>query len=129
MTPKSRVPHWVDLLLIAVFLLSLSAVAWGIVQWRGRALAQIDTPENEASWNEWREESERLELQPEYSQRRAAKSPVQPGVVLLSEHFTAVLLGILATIAVPIGVLLWILRELIAGRSQRQLSTSASEPD
>lgn len=113
MPSESRLPRWIDACLVTLFFAALATIAWGVFEWREQALAQIDTPENAESWSQWRQESARLEVTPEFTQRRAATSPTQPGVVLLSDHFAAVLLGILVTLSVPLFVVLWMIRAWI----------------
>ena len=115
-----------DFALIVSFLISMGLVGWGTHVARRAILTRLDTPTQQASWDDWREETQRLEARPQHAQRRAASSQQLPAVVLLTDHFAAVLVGVLVTLSVPIGVLHWLLRAALLARHVKTLSPSGN---
>jgi len=124
----------IDLLLATLFLLFLVGIGVGMVLVRDSLVRSIATAEVQSGWDQWRDETSRAVRDNAGSggvARRAAASPVPPALTLLESHFTACVIGVLTTLGVPVGVLLWLARGLIRQRSrltQRGSARQAEKP-
>jgi hypothetical protein len=76
---------------LVAYLVTLFVVASAVVRGRAVALATYGTPEAQAQWNTWREDTKKMAEQPGVVKRREAQSPEPPALVLMRDHFTVCL--------------------------------------
>jgi heme A synthase len=76
---------------LVAYLVTLLVVAGAVVRGRAVALAAYGTPEAQAQWDTWREDTKKMAKQPGVVKRREAKSTEPPALVLMRDHFTVCL--------------------------------------
>lgn len=82
-----RTNRWLWLVSWLVVMAAIIASLWLV---RRRMVAQLSRPESIAQWRQWRAETERQSQSPGPVQRRTAKSDEPPALVLLRDHFWAI---------------------------------------
>lgn len=87
MTPRQT--RW-GLLWLAVYATLMALTVWGLAWSRQRVLLRFGTPDAVAEWRRWAAETR----QPDPGQpvaRRPVKADEPPSLVLMRDHFTAIL--------------------------------------
>jgi hypothetical protein len=101
----------INLLCLAAYLASLGAVLVALVQVRAVRLRAWSRPETQALWREFQAaEQERWEHQTGPVRRRPAQADAPADVILLRDHFAAVIGGIVATGTFLFGFLVLLIR-------------------
>ena len=82
-----RTNRWLWLVAWLVVMAAIVASLWLL---RRRTVERLNQPESIAQWRHWRAETERQSQSPGPVQRRTAKSDEPPALVLLRDHFGAI---------------------------------------
>jgi hypothetical protein len=115
--PRPRLfGRWIWLWL-ACYVLLMAAAIWWLVAARGDALAESAAPEGQSDWQTWREDVERQQSEPTPVRRRVPESIEPPAVVLLRDHFGAILAGSLVLTSVLYWVTAWMVSGALAAKS------------
>lgn len=85
--PRLRTRH---LLWIAAWLAVVAAIVVPLYVMRRRMVERLSRPEAMAEWRTWRAETERQREIPGPVERRAAAGDEPPSLVLLRDHFAAI---------------------------------------
>ena len=89
----------------------LAPAVWGVGVVRQRTLATLATPAAQAEWEAWREETKELSQSEGPMKRRVAKATEPPLLILLRDHYKAVV----GSAAVTITIFYWLFAFLIRG--------------
>jgi hypothetical protein len=98
------------LLLCCGYGLLVAAVVFGVNTARQRVLAELATADEQASWNEWRAETQRLSREGGPMKRRPAKAAEPPLLILLRDHYGAALGSALITLTLFYWLMAFLLR-------------------
>lgn len=99
------------LLLGCGYAVLVAAVVFSLNFARQRVLAELATPDEQASWNEWRAETQRLNREGGPMKRRPAKAAEPPLLILLRDHYGAALVSSVVTLT----AFYWLMAFLIRG--------------
>lgn len=105
-------------LLFVGWALAVGATTWGLFQARNWALRELESPEAAAAWNEWRAAAAR---KTEGVERRAPKSVEPPLLVMMRDHFPAVVAGAIVPLTFLYGFTVFVARR--ANGAKRERST------
>lgn len=104
------------------FAIALAAAVGVVVEARRRTLVALDTPEANAQWQVWREDTIRQSRDTGPATRRPAKAFEPPLLIMLRDHFGAAI----GSTVVAVTIFYWFLAFLIPGSLQQ--SAAPSEP-
>lgn len=82
-----RTRHWLWLVAWLMVMAAIVASLWLV---RRRMVERLSRPESLAQWRQWRAETERQRQSPGPVRRRTANSDEPPALVLLRDHFGAI---------------------------------------
>jgi hypothetical protein len=75
---------------LAAYAVLMTILVVGLLQVRKRTLTNLSTPEARENWQQWRDQvSKQAEESPVH--RRIPKSTEPPGLILMRDHFPAIL--------------------------------------
>jgi len=72
-----------NLISLVLYLLFIGAMVWKLYDLRAEMIEQLDNPQSQAQWQQWREES----VQPGPVERKMPRSERPPALVLLQDYF------------------------------------------
>lgn len=93
---------------IALYLLLLAGIVWGIFSARERTIAVYGTPQAQAEWDKWRAAAASQNSGP--VKRRSPESVAPPALVLMRDHF-----GVVLAAGVVFGTALYVVLALLVG--------------
>lgn len=89
MSPHARLRSWWPWL--AAYAAVMTLVTLGLFAARRAAIATLDNPQARAEWQAWKKAAEQAANAPGPVKRRPPKSAEPPALVLMRDHFGAVL--------------------------------------
>lgn len=104
---------WVALLLFLV--LGMGVGTWTV---RQRLLNQYSAEQAAERWQEWKQATESMAVDPGPTVRSPVSTELPPAYILLRDHFAACIGGVMVTSGVFFGVILWMLRGVLRGNNQ-----------
>jgi hypothetical protein len=115
---------------VIAYVATMSVGVWLLWSARASALAQLDDPQQRAQWQEWKQREEsRVQEKTSPVERRPPTSEEPPSLVLLRDHFVAVVATCLATGTALFAFLAFVVHGIIAGWSSPPPSEPAEETD
>ncbi len=113
------------LLCLVVYLLVASAIVWAMVEMRRRVIARLDNPSAREQWRQWKEEVAKQNDNEEVPvKRRVPRGDEPPALVMLRDHFPAVLGGVLVVATFLLGFLAFLLRGIFSSRAKAKAPTA-----
>ncbi len=97
------------LILIGVYVLLMAGITCGMLVYRQRTLAALDTVQAHTDWQKWREASASQSAHGPVL-RRPIESALPPAEVLLRDYFTPLLAGAIFFTTLFYVLLIWIVR-------------------
>lgn len=82
-----------NLLWLLGYLAAMTAVVVGLAVARGRVVATLSTPEARQQWRAWKEQAARRKTAAGPIERRPIASDEPPALVLLRDHFPAIVVS------------------------------------
>ncbi len=111
-----RKPRAVTLFWATGYLLMVAALTTGLVHVRGRVMENLSGDSAQAVWRDWQAAARRQNQQPNPTvNRRLARTDEPPMLVLMRDHFAAVLIVSLVIVTVLFVFLMIILRGVFGG--------------
>ncbi len=103
------------LLWLAVYLLVAAAIVWAMVETRRRVIAQLDNASARAQWRQWKDEVAKRQADENVRvKRRVPRGDEPPALVMLRDHFPAVLGGVLVVATFLFAFLAFLLRGIFS---------------
>lgn len=103
---------------IGLFILLVLGMGLGTWTVRQRLLKNYSTEQAAERWQEWKQATESMAVDPGPTVRSPVSTELPPSYILLRDHFAACLGGVLVTSGVFFGVILWMLRGVLRGDTQ-----------
>ena len=103
------------MLWLAAYLIVMAALAAGLVITRRQVVAQLSSPKARADWQAWKAETQRQAERPGLPARRPARGDEPPALVLLRDHFGAIMAMSLTLGTFMFGFLAMIVRGAVRG--------------
>ena len=111
---RGSLPEWIGWLAILVAIEAMIVI--GLISARSRALADLGTTEAKLAWREWQAETVSQSQSSGPVRRRAVKVEEPPGLILVRDHFAAIVASTVLVTSAFFGFLLLIVRGMLASR-------------
>ncbi len=115
-------PFW---FLVGALVLLLAS--WWLWHVRDRVLAELSSDQGRAAWQDWKDYTHRTAERGGPVARRAVQSDEPPALVLVRDHFPAVLAACLVLLAAMLGFVAFVVRGMIRGGSARPANAAKPE--
>jgi hypothetical protein len=102
-----------DILFLALYVVLLVGISWAMFVARDRTLAEFDAAGPQQQWQAWREAVKEGEADMGNVKRKVPRSAEPPTLVLLRDHFTVCLVGLLGISSVLYGSIVFLVRGVI----------------
>jgi hypothetical protein len=98
---------------LAIYLILVAVVVVVLVRARENTLASMNNPQAQADWDKWKEAAAKETGETTPVRRTAPTTAEPPTLVLMRDHFFAVLFGLLAPMTALYAFTAWIITGVI----------------